>query len=370
MLTNTLGIRLVLLVGKSIPTPASYDVMNAFVSAEVTNDSKTADGFQITFSLTKGITDYNLLDGTFDPGTRVIIGVVLGVMPEVLIDGIITNQQITSSDDPGRSTLTLTGSDLTVVLDYEEKNEKYENQPDSVIFASLIARYAQYGLAPVATVTTDIPIMTERIPRQQETDLRFIQRMAERNGYVFYIEPATFMVNKAYFGPESRVGVPQPALSMNMGSWTNVESLSFTFDGLAPVATTGTFTEPFTKTAIPIPKLPSLKVPPLALAPTSALRTALMRDTSKQNAGQAATSAVAALTNAPDSVTGNGTVSTIRYGSILRARQLVGVRGAGFSFDGNYYVQRVSTTIGRGQCSQSFSLSREGTGALLPAVIV
>src|SRR5262249_15235530 len=157
---------------------------------------------------------------------------------------------------------------------------------------------------------------------------------------------------------ESRLGVPQPALSMNMGSWNNVESLSFGFDGLAPVAASGTFTEPITKTTIPIPALPSLKIPPLALAPSSALRTVLMRDTSKQSAGQAATSAIAALTNAPDSVTGNGTVNTIRYGSILRARQLVGVRGAGFSYDGNYYVQRVSTTVGRGQCSQAFSLSR------------
>jgi hypothetical protein len=370
MLTNTLGIRLVLLVGKSVPVPASYDVMNALVKAEVTNDSKSADGFQITFSLTKGTVDYNLLDGTFAPGTRVIIGVILGALPEVLIDGIITNHQIAPSNDPGRSTLTVTGSDLTVVLDYEEKNDKYENQPDSVIFTTLIARYAQYGLMPTATLTTDVPIVTERIPSQHETDLRFIQRMAERNGFVFYIEPVSLFVNKAYFGPESRTGIPQPALSMNMGSWTNVESLSFTLDGLAPVATVGTFIDPITKTAIPIPGLPSLKVPPLALTPTPALRTVYMRETSKQDAGQAATSAVAALTNAPDSVTGNGTVNTLRYGSILRARQLVGVRGAGFSFDGTYYVQRVSTTIAQGQCTQSFSLSREGTGALLPVVTI
>jgi hypothetical protein len=369
MLTNTLGIRLVLLAGKSIPVPASYDVMNAFVRAEVTNDSKSADGFQITFSLSKGTVDYNLLDGTFDPGTRVIIGVILGVTPEVLIDGIITNHQIAPSNDPGMSTLTLTGSDLTVALDYEEKNASYVNQTDSVIFAQLIAGYAQYGLVPTATVTTDVPLVTDRIPRQQETDLKFIQRMAERNGFVFYIEPVTFGVNTAYFGPEIRTGVPQPALSMNMGASSNIDSLNFSQDGLAAVTTVGTFTDPITKTSIPIPQLPSLRVPPLVSSPATALRTVLMRDTSNQNAGQAATSAVAALTNAPDAITAEGKVDTIRYGSILRARKLVGVRGVGRSYDGFYYVQRVSTTVEPGQCAQSFSISREGTGALLPVVI-
>jgi len=370
MLANVLGIRLVLLLGKTIPLPASSDVTSALVKVEVTNDAKSGDGFQITFSLVKGLADYNLLlGGTFDPGTRVVIGLLLGAIPEVLIDGIITHHQLAPSNDPGMSTLTVTGSDLSVMLDLEEKNAKFENQTDSIIFARLIAGYAQYGLVPEPTVTTDVPLVTDWIPRQQETDLKFIQRMAQRNGFVFYIEPVTFGVNKAYFGPENRLSLPQPALSMNMGPSTNVDSLSFSLDGLAPVATKGTFVEPNTKLSIPIPSLPSLKIPPLVSSSTSALRTVLLRDTANQNAGQAATSAVAALTNAPDSVTAEGKVDTVRYGHILRARRLVGVRGAGFSMDGNYYVQRVSSSVARGQCTQSFNLSREGTGALLPVVV-
>ncbi|HEV2914392.1 MAG TPA: hypothetical protein VGX92_14035 [Pyrinomonadaceae bacterium] len=371
MLTSPLGIQLILLLGQTVPLPAPPEALSALTRVEVTNDAESGDGFQITFTLSKDQPlDYSLLQsGALNPSTRVIIGVLLGALPEVLIDGIITHHQHAPSDNPGQSTLTVTGKDVSLMLDLEEKNEKYENQPDFLIVTRLIASYAQYGLIPQVTPTTDVPIMLERIPRQHETDLKFIQRMAERNGFIFYVEPLTFGVNTAYWGAENRLSVPQSALTLGPGPSANLKSLHFTQDALAPVNTSGTFVEPITKTAIPIPQLPSLRIPPLALRPTAALRTVLMRDTSNQNPARAATSALARSTNAPDAVTGEGEIDTVRYGHVLRARKLVGVRGAGFSYDGNYYVRRVTHTITRGDYQQSFAVSREGTGATLPVVI-
>jgi len=370
MLTSILGIRLILLMGKTVPLPAPPQVSNALTKAEVTNDSENGDGFQLTFTLGKDTpADYGLLlSGALDPFSRVIIGVLLGATPEVLIDGIITHHQMMPSQQPGMSTLTVTGRDVSLMLDLKEKNEKYENQPDFLIVMRLVAEYAQYGLVPKVTPTSDVPIMLQRIPRQQETDLRFIQRMAERNGFVFYIEPLTFGVNTAYWGPENRLSVPQSALTMNMGPSTNVISLSFSQDALAPVSTEGEFVEPVFKTSIPIPQLPSLRVPPLVPMPTQPRRTVLLRQTANQNPGQAATTAIAAVTNSPDSVTGEGEVDTVRYGNVLRARKLVGVRGVGFTYDGLYYVRRVTHILERGKYQQRFTISREGTGALLPVV--
>jgi len=370
MLTSQLGIRLILLLGQSVPLPAPRDVLDALQSVTVTNDAQGGDGFQITFSLSKSQpTDYSLLQsGALAPSTRVIIGVLLGVTPEVLIDGIITHHQHAPSNEPGRSTLTVTGRDVSVMLDVEEKNEKHENQPDSIIVTKLIASYAKYGLVPMVTPTTDVPIILQRIPRQQESDGAFIRRMAQRNGFVFYIEPLTFGVNTAYWGKENRLGVPQPKLTLGHGASGNLKSLHFTQDAMAPVSATGTFVEPITKTAIPIPPLPSLRIPPLVLSPTPALRKVLLRDTANQNPAQAATSVIAAATNSPDSVTGEGEIDSVRYGNVLRARKLVNVRGAGLSYDGAYYVKRVTHTISRGDYKQSFSVSREGTGALLPVV--
>lgn len=370
MLASLLGIRLVLWMGKTIPLPVPYDILAALQRVQVTNDSRQGDGFQITFSLAKGIAEYTLLEsGAVDAFNRVVIGVVLGVTPEVLIDGVITNHEISPSDTPGQSTLTITGKDVSLMMDLEEKNADYPNQPDNLIAMQLIASYAQYGLVPNAMPTSDIPIMLQRIPRQAETDFRFLNRLAERNGYVFYVEPLTFGVNQAYFGPVIRAGFPQSALTIGHEGHGNVTQLSFGNDALAPVGTKGTFVEPFSKTEIPIPALPSLKLPPLSASPTQARRQVLMRETGNESPTRAAVSALAAATNAPDSVSGNGSLDTTRYGAVLRARQLVGVRGAGFSYDGLYYVQRVTHSIEIGKYQQSFTLSREGTGSISPVMV-
>ncbi len=307
--------------------------------------------------------DYSLLaSGSLDPDQRVVIGAILGVLPEPLIDGIIYHHQIAPSNEPGMSTLTVMGRDISALLDLEEKNAKFPNRPDFLIVTEILAGYAQYGIVPQPTPTAEIPIELQRIPRQFETDLRFIQRLARRNGYVFYIEPLTLGASRAYFGPENRLGIPQPALSVDFGSATNVTELSFMQDALAPVDAQGSFVEPITKTSITIPPLPSLRVPPLAASPLAARRKTLLRGTANQGPIQAATTALAERTRVPDGVRATGQVDTARYGSVLRARRLVGVRGAGVKNDGFYYVRRVTHQIERGQYMQQFLLSREGTG--------
>ena len=59
-----------------------------------------------------------------------------------------------------------------------------------------------------------------------------------------------------------------------------------------------------------------------------------------------------------------------RYGGVLRARQLVGVRGAGPAFDGLYYVKSVTHKIKRGEYKQNFTLTRNGLVSTVPSVNV
>ena len=106
--------------------------------------------------------------------------------------------------------------------------------PPSARVALILAKYAVFGIVPlvIPSFSIDVPIPTNRIPTHRGTDLAYIESLAAEVGYVFYVEagpvPGTSI---AYWGPEIKVGVPQPALNVNMDAHTNVESLNFRFDG-------------------------------------------------------------------------------------------------------------------------------------------
>jgi hypothetical protein len=58
----------------------------------------------------------------------------------------------------------------------------------------------------------------------------------------------------------------------------------------------------------------------------------------------------------------------VRYGQLLKARRLVGLRGVGEAFDGLYYVKNVTSTIKRGELKQNFTLTRNGLISTFPNI--
>ena len=75
------GVRLQLLIGDTVPTPASYEVARALVDLEVRNETDQRDTFQMTFSLgrERSEDDFSLLrSGVLDTERRVIVMVFFG----------------------------------------------------------------------------------------------------------------------------------------------------------------------------------------------------------------------------------------------------------------------------------------------------
>src|SRR5438132_7241136 len=336
------GFYLTLLMGPMVPIPAPQPVVDALTSAQVTTSAGSASGFQLTFALSKkSLLNQALLPaGFFDPKIRVILVITMNGLPTVLMDGIITRHSVTPSNDPGQSTLTVTGEDLTLLMDLEEKNMCYPGMPAEARVAVICLSYGLYGIIPlpIPTVLMDIPNPIEKIPIQTGTDLNYIKALAHEAGYVFYIDPGPAPgMNIAYWGPEIRVGIPQPALNVNMDAETNVESLSFTYDRLSKQQMTIRITEPITKQSfdIPVPDIGLLR-PPLALRPAMPLRKGPLPNSAKWTPIQAALLGLAQTAEASDSITGSGQLDVLRYGHVLKARQLVSVRGAGLAYDGFY----------------------------------
>lgn len=372
------GINLELLVGSGLVSPAPFEIMQSIKSIEVTNTDSGRDGFQIALSVGRGNDeprDYSIFNRTLlGPFTRVIIIVAIGTMKRVLIDGFITNQQFSPSGSPGKSTLTVTGEDYSIMMDLHEIPQKHPAQPDFVIANKLILIY---GLVPIVIppLSIDVPLPTHNDPVQMGTDLQYLQQMARKYNYVFYIEPTDRpRVNIAYWGPILRAGIPQKALTVNMGPATNVSSINFQNNALKPTMVFGAVQDKRIQNVI-IPVIVPLPLPPyLAKVPAHVsnfpnVQNKIYRGSGEETVLQAYISAIGQVDSSRDAITGSGELDTLRYGEILRARKLVSVRGAGLTYDGLYYVKSITHRIERGSYKQSFSLVREGTGSVLPGVI-
>ena len=362
------GINLTLMIGPLIAIPVPKEVLDSLTSIVVTNKSKGPSGFQLQFSLSNRSPLHTLflLSGGVDiPLVRVIIVVTMNGTAEVLIDGVMTNHQITPGTDSAHPTLTVTGEDLTRVMDYIDfSGFPFPAMPAEARVLIIMAKYAMFGFIPlvIPSVLIDLPIPTRRIPKQKGTDLAYVKGLAEKVGYTFYVEAGPLPgANLAYWGPEIKVGVPQPALNINMDAHTNVESMSFTFNSDKKVVPVIAIQEELTKAPIPI-RIPDITPlsPPLGLIPGFAKHYLPITGTGKYTFPQALLIGLAKAAKSSDSVTGTGSLNVMRYGRILKARRLVGVRGVGTAYDGLHYVTSVTHNIRRGEYKSTFTLSRNG----------
>jgi hypothetical protein len=370
------GIHLTLMIGPAVPVPVPRIVLDALQSVKVTSRARDTSAFELTFSLSNRSplhTLFLLAGGAGIPMVRVVIVVTVNGMTSVLMDGVMTQHQIAPGSDSAHSTLTITGEDLTRVMEYIEiPGMPYPAMPVEARVALILAKYAALGIIPVVIprIMFEVPIPTEQIPAQKGNDRAYLADMAREAGHVFYLEPGPMPgMSKAYWGPEIRIGNPQPVLNTNMDAHTNVDSLSFQMQNDEYRIPVLYIQDPKLKSPIPIP-IPNINPlkPPLGKIPAIPTGIEKIATAAKWSAIAAALKGIAESGRASENVTGNGALNVLRYGRPLQPRKLVGVRGAGEAFDGLYFVESVTHEIARGEYKQQFTLKRGGIVSLVDKV--
>lgn len=371
------GIQLRLLVGP-VPVAAPREVVEALASVKVDNGSgDTPGGFEMTFDLPPRSplrTLFLVSGGGAVPLMRVVLVVIVGSRSEPVVDGVVTNVE-TLPGAGGVGQLVVKGKDLSALMELIDfPSLPYPAMPPSLRVLAILAKYAALGVIPmvIPTLAEEPPLPTHRIPLQRGNDLQYLKQLAAEAGYVFHLEPGPVAgTSRAYWGPEIRVGVPQPALTTGMDGVTNVEHITFNFDRQRKDMPVVYFQESVSKTGIPIP-VPDINplAPPLGAVPPLPPNIRKLGDTAHLSAGATFLRGLAHATQNSDSVFGSGSLDVLRYGRVLKSRALVGVRGAGTPFDGLYYVKRVNHDIQRGSYRQTFELARNGLISTVPAVPV
>ena len=378
-MTLARGLKVTVLAGRSIPVPLPLDLTDRLRSVTVTESDEERSAFSLVFDAGRAgpLAGFDSPFGTTSAVaafSRVVIVVTFGVVPEVLFDGIVTETRLDPASGSGPATYTVTGEDLANLLDREERGVEHPALDDYPLVLTILAPYSAHGLLPLAfpPPTLDPPLPIDRIPTQQGTDLAHLTGLAARHGYVTYTLPGPVPgMSSFYWGPPVRAGVPQPALAVDLQSDTNVEDISFRTQATTPTTVSGAVLDRRTGAQVPVEAPVTTRAPlgavPFAVANSGDIRTSRLRDAGSNTVGAFAR-AQAQVDRSSDALVADGTADGARYGHVLRPRGLVGVRGAGWTNDGLWYVSRVTHTLEPGSYSVGFGLSRDGHGSVVPVL--
>lgn len=365
---NLLGIHLTLLIGgQEAPRPASPFIAENLRSVEVTQRAEGPSGFEMTFHVGRSsvidLLDYRALNNpALKLFNRVVLLVRFAVAPVVVMDGIITNHQLNPSNDPGASTLTVTGEDISLLMDLKEGSQAFPAQFDYSIVTEIVGKYKTYGLnvspvSPPEPKAFNPPNLQEEIPQKpMMTDRAFLHWLARDYGFLFYVTPGPAPgFSLVHWGPPERVKKQRDPLSVNMGPFSNVESLNFHQDGMRPHNVALNLNKRESTVTAPSPS----RNVPLARDRAEPQRTVSLTCGDPRRMELRAQGMVDRSSEA--AVTASGELDVLRYNRLLEPRSVVKVRGAGHTYDGAYDVKSVTHKISKGRYTQNFTLAREGT---------
>ncbi|NIM95758.1 MAG: hypothetical protein GTO18_18820 [Anaerolineales bacterium] len=345
--------------------PVSSDLQAAIQQIEVEDHADMADmlRLRIAIGIKDGCSNWTVVDeDIFTRLAEIKLSVIVGSISEPLITAHIIDTRANFANQPGQSTLDVAAMDSTVLMNLEEKVRPWSNMADSDI-ASVI--FGEYGFTTVVEQTQPSRQEVDVTTMQRGTDIRFLRKLAKRNGYECYVElnPLTGQV-EGHFHPPKLDRSPQDPLSINLGEATNVNSFNARYDMLRPAKAKVTGLDTATLSEQPA-QVEQMAQTGLGKSPSldgDRPRKILLSQMGLAQTGELQTYAQAVVDRSSWAITANGEVNTVVYGGVLRAKRPVNVRGAGSQFSGTYYVEKVHHTFSGDGYTQRFSLRRNALG--------
>jgi phage protein D len=341
------------------------DLYDDIVCIEVELDDELAAMARITVAMPQDD------DGTWkyldDPrllvGQDVTVAVRLGATADTLFTGTLTHLKPDFGGDPNEARYELWAMDRSVLMDRDDVLMAWPNMKDSDIAGHIFQTHRLIASVDDTAVVHDDKVSTII---QRETDIRFLKRLAARNGYECYVDNRT-----GYFCKPKLTAPPQPVLAVQFGDETSVLKFALTVDGLIP-------------TTIAMSQLDRVTKQPHRIQISTAGQPALGKAAAARYIGGSLSGRVeisqTVTTGAPEMtqlcqglydtgawfVTGEGEVAGNLYGHILRPRKTVTIKGIGATYSGMWYVTHVTHTLTDAGYSQTFRVKRNAlmlTGA-------
>lgn len=378
------GVTYTVLIGLP-PVPLPPLLLSALTRIEVDMSTEMASVFRLRFALSRtDIGDWDLLmpqyeETLFRPLTRVQIRVKVGIdIPKAIINGYITNQQVRYDDDGGGSSMEITGMDATILMNLQEKVTPWPMPNDAAVATAI---FAQYAIIPMVMPSLPFNLDPTDMTVQRGTDIRFLRRLAQRNGFECFVQPQPQSgLDMGYFGPATNYpGNHEAVLNVKMAAQTNVSEFKVRYDMVKPTLAASAGVDVMTRAPVTALSItPVVSPPPVGglypLGGPMGVQDATGRAVAGMHpppmvlpaqTGQMALPALAVVTQAISNrsswaIAAEGTAGA--EAGVLYAGRTVNIRGAGLAFNGAYFVTRVTHLFDCGAYTQKFEARRNALG--------
>jgi phage protein D len=344
---------------------ASSELLSSIRSLEIEDHADLADmlRLRVAVGVDEGASRWRLLDDDlFTRLENVKVSLKVGsAAAEPLIDAYVVDVRASLSEEPGRSQVEVVAMDGTVLLSLEEKVKSWPDQADSSIASSI---FSDAGFTPVVDETSIVRSVDDTTTMQRGTDIQFLRNLAQRNGFEVFVEVGSSGQSEGHFHAPKVEEQAQAILNVNLGSATNVSTFAARYDMLSATTASAMGLEAESASDQPVDvqgaELKSLGSE--TTVPADRPRKVLLAGSGLMRSGELETLAQSVVDRSSFSVTAEGVVSTAVLGKAVRAKRPVLVRGAGRTFSGTYYVERVLHQFSGNGHEQRVTLRRNAAG--------
>lgn len=277
-----------------------------------------------------------------------------------LIDGPIVDRHTDMDSQPGRSNITLSVNDDSVLLNREAAVEVREGQSDSDLARTL------FGLVPAITPQRieSVPASTDRLTPAQArrgTAIQQLRRLARRHEFHAYVLPgaqAGQSIGCFQRDPTASEGLPDLVL---LGSDRNLSTLQVTEEAQTPTRfrarTLSISDKQIVSRTSHLQDLDLIAPKPTQKKDQTGTQV-LAPDQNDEDDPDRAVQAAALRTSY--SLRATGRVIPGCYGGVLRPYQLVTIRVGDTGLSGNYLLTKATHRITPSLYAQEFTAKRNG----------
>lgn len=345
--------------------PAPPELVDAVRRVDVELDAELADLLRLRLAVAVAPDGggWSVLDDDLFPRlTR--LDLTVGVGPErfeKLLEAYVVETQV-SFGQPGQSFLDVVALDPSVLMTLEERVRPWPDMADSDVARAI---FSDHGWSEEVEDTGRTPDAAEAITMQRGTELALLRRLAERNGYELAVEAdPDGGPSVGYFAPPRTDAPEQGVLNVAFGEATNVDAFEARFDMLRPTEAVarGVGTAAGDDDPLQAAEAEREELGGRTLLAGDRPRRVLLSGSGLSAAGDLQALAQATVDRSAWALMAEGRLTTAAFGALLRPRRPVMVRGAGRTFSGKFYAERVLHSLAGDRYEQRFTLRRNALG--------